>query len=151
LFFHACIADKKHMTLVSDIMKSDVFCITMDLTLGAAMEICSRNKIRHLPIVNENGELIGLVTDRDLRFSISPRIGTISENSADRESVKRPVHLIMARELITTNPEMPVAEAAGLMLANRVGCLPVLDPERRVIGLVTATDMLRYIASDAAQ
>jgi acetoin utilization protein AcuB len=119
--------------------------------LGEAREICSREKIRHLPVVNDNEQLVGLVTDRDLRLFISPRVGTISENAADRESLRRPVHLIMARELITAVPEMTVAEAASLMVENRVGCLPVIDDMQHVAGLITTTDILRYVASGAVQ
>jgi acetoin utilization protein AcuB len=142
---------EKSMISIAEIMTSDVSTIPMDMTLGQAMEVCSRKKIRHLPVVDEYGQLAGLVTDRDIRYLISPRIGTISENTADRESLKRPIHLIMIRTTVVATPQMSIAEAAQLMLDHRIGCLPVTDSQRKVIGMVTATDLIRYIAQKQEQ
>jgi len=129
-------------------MTKDVVSIDLDTPLGHAMEVCSDKRIRHIPVLDENHRIVGLVTDRDLRSFISPRIGTISENNSDRASLRRPVHLIMLREVVTANPEASVTEAAQLMIAHRIGCLPVIDVERHVVGLVTTTDLLRYLAEN---
>lgn len=137
------------MITVAEIMTPNVYTSNMDTPIAQALEICSEKKIRHLPIVDELGELVGLVTDRDLRYCISPRIGTISENNADRESLKRPVHLIMIRNTISTSPRASLAEAAQLMLDHRVGCLVVIDPDRHVIGMITSSDLIRCIAKDS--
>jgi CBS domain-containing protein len=134
------------MIVVGKIMTSDVVCAGMDITLGKAIALCEEKRIRHLPIVEENRQLAGLVTDRDLRYYVSPRLGTISENRADRESLDRPIHLIMAHKVVVASAEMPIWEAAQLMLDNRVGCLPVVDPDRHVVGLLTTTDLIRHIA-----
>lgn len=145
-------ADKKDMNAevqvkgIRDIMTRDVVCIDMDYTLGKAIEMCSQKRIRHVPVLDEEGRLAGIVTDRDLRLFLSPRIGTISENNADRESLMRRVHQMMIRQVICVKESASLAEAAELMLAHRVGCLPVVDDERHVVGLVTTTDMIRYIA-----
>jgi acetoin utilization protein AcuB len=137
------------MATVESIMARDVVCINMDATLGKALALCAQKQIRHLPVLDENGCLAGLVTDRDLKYFVSPRIGTISENNADRESLERHVHVIMVRQVISTFAETPLAEAAQSMLMNRVGCLPVIDKERHVIGLLTTTDFVRYVAQGA--
>jgi CBS domain-containing protein len=136
------------MITVAELMTPSVHTINMDTPIAQALEVCSQKKIRHLPIVDDLGELAGLVTDRDLRYCISPRIGTISENNADRESLKRPVHLIMIRNTITATPQTSIAEAAQSMLDHRVGCLVVIDPERHVIGMITSSDLIRCIAKD---
>jgi CBS domain-containing protein len=134
------------MAAVGNLMTRDVVCADMDTTLGTAMELCSEKRIRHLPILDEYKQLTGLVTDRDLRYYISPRIGTLAENMTDRESLNHPVHLIMRRTVIVASAETTVAEAAQLMLVNRVGCLPVINLGRHVVGIVTTTDLLRYLA-----
>ena len=136
------------MTTVAEIMTPNVYTSNMDTPIAQALEVCSQKGIRHLPIVDDLGELAGLVTDRDLRYYISPRIGTISENNADRESLKRPVHLIMIRNTITTTPQASLAEVAQLMLDHRVGCLVVIDPDRHVIGMITSSDLIRCIAQN---
>jgi acetoin utilization protein AcuB len=135
------------MIAIENIMTGKVICINMDVTLGDAIELCSQNRIRHLPVLDEDKRLVGLLTDRDLRYSISPRIGTISENNSDRRTLSLHVHRIMNREVITTSAAAPLAEAAQLMLTRRIGCLPVVDSERHVIGIVTTTDLLRHLAN----
>jgi len=131
---------------LSSVMRADVISVDLDTTLGDALELCANRRIRHLPIVDEEGRLAGLVTDRDLRASISPRIGTISENNAARESLQRHVHVIMTRNLVTGTPTMALSLAAKLMLERRVGCLPVIHPDRSLAGIVTTSDFLRVIA-----
>jgi CBS domain-containing protein len=135
------------MVEIENIMTREVICTNMDITLSDAIELCSQNRIRHLPILDEDKRLTGLVTDRDLRYSISPRIGTISENNSDRGTLKIHIHRIMKREVITISAEASLAEAAKLMLTNRIGCLPVVDGEHHIVGIVTTADILRYLAN----
>jgi CBS-domain-containing membrane protein len=134
------------MTGVTEVMTGDIISIDMDTTVGTAMDVCSEKRIRHLPVVDDKDRLAGLVTDRDLRYAISPRIGTISENNSDRESLTRLVHLIMVRDVVTASPQTSLPKAAADMLEHRVGCLPVLDSGRRVVGIVTTSDLLSYMA-----
>jgi acetoin utilization protein AcuB len=110
------------------------------------MELCTEKRIRHLPILDDNKQLAGLITDRDIRFHLSPRLGTISENKSDRESLERPIHLIMTRSVIVASEKTSLEEAAQLMLADRLGCLPVVNSDGRVVGIVTAIDFVGYIA-----
>ncbi len=131
---------------VKNLMNRDVVCADMDTPLGKAMDLCSEKRIRHLPVLDEHKQLVGLVTDRDLRYYVSPRLGTISENRSDRESLERPLHLIMVRNVVVASEEAALSEAAGLMLANRVGCLPIVDTDQHVVGIITTTDLIRYIA-----
>ncbi len=129
------------------VMTREVVCINMDFTLSQAIELCSEKRIRHLPVLDENNQLVGMVTDRDLRYFASPRLGTISENNSDRESLSRHVHQMMVRNVVCTGENTTLSKAAQLMLANRLGCLPVIDNERHVVGIVTTTDLIRYIAA----
>ena len=130
------------------VVTEDVVCIDMDFTLLKAIELCSEKRIRHLPVLDENRRLAGIVTDRDLRYFLSPRLGTISENSSDRESLSRHVHQMMVRKVICATTDMTLSEAAQLMLTNRIGCLPVVNDDRRVVGIITTSDILRYIAKN---
>lgn len=134
------------MIAVVDLMNRDVVCADMDTPLGEAMDLCAAKRIRHLPVLDDQKRLVGLVTDRDLRYHVSPRLGTISENRSDRESLHRPLHLIMVRNVVTVPVDASISEAAGLMLENKVGCLPVIDANRHVAGILTTTDLIRYIA-----
>jgi acetoin utilization protein AcuB len=128
------------------VMTREVVCIDMDCTLSKAIELCSEKRIRHLPVLDENSQLVGIVTDRDLRYFLSPRLGTIAENNSDRESMHRHVHQMMVRNVVCATEGAALPEVAQLMLANRVGCLPIVDNDRHVVGIVTTTDLVRFIA-----
>jgi acetoin utilization protein AcuB len=129
-------------------MQTSVIRAAMDATLGEAMTLCFQHRIRHLPIINDEGKLVGLVTDRDLRFYISHRLGTIMENNSDREALHHRLHVMMVRRFISSRPETTVTQAARLMLDNRIGCLPVIDAENRLVGIITTGDLLRLIAEE---
>lgn len=139
-------ADSAMSLRLKDVMQQNVIRADMDATLGEAMTICFQHRIRHLPVLDGDGTLVGLVTDRDMRLYISHRIGTIMENNSDRETLHHHLHIIMVRRLITGRPEMTVTQAVHLMLDNHIGCLPVVDAENRLVGIVTANDFLRLIA-----
>jgi|WetSurMetagenome_2_1015567.scaffolds.fasta_scaffold37786_3 acetoin utilization protein AcuB len=136
------------MATVGDIMTREVICIDMDVTLGSALELCERHRIRHLPVVDESKRLVGVVTDRDLHSKISPRLGTIAENNADRETLHFRVHRIMGRNVISISADTTVADAAQLMLEHRIGCLPVVNDELGIVGIITTSDLLRHIAQN---
>jgi acetoin utilization protein AcuB len=131
---------------LSTVMQTTVISIDMDATVGTAMELCTNRRIRHLPVLDEGRKLVGLLTDRDLRACISPRIGTLSENNADRETLHRHIHVVMTRQVVTAPPTMTLSQAAALMLERKVGCLPVVYDDGSLAGIVTTTDFLRVIA-----
>lgn len=141
-------AEERGPIRLKSIMKTDVVRAEMDTTLGEAMTICFQHRIRHLPVLDSSGQLAGLVTDRDLRFYISHRLGTIMENKSDRETLHHHLHVIMVRRVITGRPEMTVAQAARQMLDNHVGCLPVADADNHLVGIVTASDFLYLISEE---
>ncbi len=140
--------DPVSLTL-SSIMKTEVVCIGMDESLKDALDACMARRIRHLPVVDDNRCLVGILTDRDIRYHLSPRLGTISENSSDRATLERRVHMIMARNVITGTPDTSLAAAAKTILRNRVGCLPVVSSDNSVVGIVTVSDFLILISSFA--
>jgi acetoin utilization protein AcuB len=131
---------------LGNVMQQNLIRASPDTTLGEAMTILFQHRIRHLPVLNEDGRLVGLITDRDLRFYISHRIGTIMENNSDRETLHHHLNVVMVRRLITGRPEMTVMQAARLMLDDHIGCLPVVDADNRMVGIVTTGDLLRLIA-----
>lgn len=105
-----------------------------------------RARVRHLPVVDAMGDLIGVVTDRDLRHHLfDPRVyqqvGTIA---VDILLKAVPVSDIMSSPVLSVESDDEVVEAARIMLEDKVGSLPVLENDR-VVGIVTETDVLRQI------
>jgi len=95
-----------------------------------------RHRIRRLPVVDAEGELAGIVAERDLL------------HAADR-FLTSPVEVerIMTRTVVTVGESTPVVEAAGLMIRRKIGGLPVIDASRAVLGIVTETDLLKALAA----
>lgn len=129
--------------LVRSKMTRDVITASPDTTLAGALEITRNNRIRHLPIV-ENGKLVGLISDRDLRLATPP---VWAADHADLLQALK-THTVgehMISTIISIAPNAPIEEAAQLMYSNRIGCLPVLDGDA-LVGILSETDLLRAYA-----
>jgi CBS domain-containing protein len=105
-----------------------------------------RARVRHLPVVNREGELVGVVTDRDLRHHLfSPHVfKELGATSVDILLKAVPVSAIMSTDVVCVEADEDLGEAARMMLEDKVGSLPVVD-HGRVVGILTETDMLRQI------
>ena len=131
---------------VSDLMSQDVATVGVADSCQEAVARMVRRKIRHLPVVERDGRLVGVVTDRDLRHRLfEPRvmkeIGTVS---VDQILKTVPVKDIMSAPVVTVGPQDELETAARTMLEDKVGSLPVVE-NGRVVGILTETDLLRQI------
>lgn len=128
--------------LVRDAMTTKVCTISMDSTLRDVQKLFEKAGFHHL-IVTEQRRVVGVISDRDLLCHISPFVGKLAERTQDVASLERRVHQVMSREPRTIGPDEPVAVAGRLMLEHRFGCLPVVDENRRPIGIITIRDVAR--------
>ena len=130
--------------LIKHIMSVHVISLFAEQTLPLADDIMRFKHLRHLPVVDESGRLVGLVSHRDiLRAQISSLTGlTDGQRRARQEHVK--VSQIMTRDVWTTEPEAHASNAGQLLLDHRFGCLPVIDASGRLVGIVTERDYLRF-------
>jgi len=126
--------------LVRDVMQSTVVVISPRTTVPEAVRLAQRRGIRHLPVV-EGGELVGMVSDRDLKRAMPSGAATLGAHEARDLLERLPVADIMTRTVITTGPMFPVEEAARVMVAERISALPVTEGGR-LVGIVTETDVL---------
>lgn len=131
---------------VRDAMSRNVETIAAAAPAHSAISRMVTRKIRHLPVVDTDGTLVGVVTDRDLRhYLFSPgvfeRIGQVS--SDDLLKAAR-VKEVMSSPAISVRADDDLETAARLMVGRKVGSLPVLQ-DGRVVGIVTETDLLRQI------
>ena len=130
----------KDMRIV-DIMKRRVATIEMDDSLEAVRDIFMMAPFHHLLVIEE-GQLVGILSDKDLYKALSPYLGSSSENQRDRDTLQRRVHQVMTRQPVTVSPEVPVAQACELLLAQGISCLPVLE-NGQIVGIVTWRDLLQ--------
>ena len=128
--------------LVRSRMTPEVFTASPETTIAEALNITRSHRIRHLPVL-QDGRLVGLVTDRDLRLAMPP-IGAEQRDELKRALHSRTVGEVMVTQIITAPPLTPVEEAAKLLYENRIGCLPIMDGDR-LVGILTETDLLRAL------
>jgi len=133
------------MLTLSDIMTLAVVTVHVDDTLERLRDIFESSRFHHLIVLDEGGTVAGLISDRDLLKHVSPFIGRAHmERGQDINTLKRRAHQIMSRRPICASPDTPVAEAACRLLKEDVTCLPVVDGQRRVLGIVSWRDLLSY-------
>jgi len=135
---------------VGDVMARNPVSIGPEAAVSTAMDVMRTRHIRHLPVVDDAGKLVGIVTDRDLRHAaLAPSLQEYLSVGAHRrarqlgetlESLR--VRDVMTWAVVTTGPEVPLLSAALIMLESRVGSLPVLDAGR-LVGLLTERDILK--------
>lgn len=125
---------------VVDIMTKDPLTVTPMETIGQADELMNTNNIRQIPVV-EATELVGIVTDRDVRSFLS---GALLENpEAREEALNTKISDIMTTEPITVSPEDDLEEAVELLIEEKFGGIPVVDKSAGLVGIVTYVDVLR--------
>ncbi|MCA9303673.1 MAG: CBS domain-containing protein [Phycisphaerales bacterium] len=133
---------------VKDIMSTPVFTITMDDSIETIQRVFDNNKFHHVIVNGDEGECVGVISDRDLLKNLSPFIGKFSERSADTACLKRRAHQIMTRSLISVRPQTLLRAAARVMLDHRISCMPVVDAEKRCVGIITLRDVVRWSISE---
>lgn len=130
---------------VRDIMTHDVQTVGRNDQLAIADNLMKQSRIRHLPVLDEDGGVCAVVSQRDLfRGAILRALGF---GARAEDSMLRSVAVkeAMSGELFTATPDTTVADAARLMIERKVGCLPVVEGEK-LVGIVTETDLVRLIA-----
>jgi CBS domain-containing protein len=126
---------------VKDVMQKDVLSLSKGDFLDVAENIMTLGRIRHLPILDNKGLLVGLVTQRDLlRASVASVLGF--SKTAERDWLAAiSVDQVMSKSVVSIGPESELADAVELMVRHKYGCLPVVA-EGRLVGLLTETDCL---------
>ncbi|RLB76687.1 MAG: CBS domain-containing protein [Deltaproteobacteria bacterium] len=129
---------------ISKIMTRNVVTIDMNADISQARKIMSENNFRHLPVVDESNFLIGIITDRDIRsVSLSPHI--TGENGM--EALKRlsgiKIKDIMIKNPVALSPLDTLQDALILLQKKRFGAFPVIDEQKKLIGVVSVRDLMR--------
>ena len=143
------VPETEKILLVKDLMTTDLFTLYADDSLKIADEIMQWRNIRHIPIVNSDEELVGLVTHRDiLRHSISSLAG-ISKNERDNLNNSIKTEDIMCTRMITVPENTPLFTAAKIIANNKIGCLPIVR-ESKLVGIITEADFVQYFIQTAS-
>ena len=127
---------------VESIMTTRVATVGMDDTLEVVKEIFDNAHFNHLLVIDDDKTLVGVISDRDLLLSISPYLGSLGENTRDRNTLNKKSHQVMSRDPITIRKDASIADAAQCILAITGSCLPVVDSEKKIAGILSWKDIL---------
>ncbi|HEY5952685.1 MAG TPA: CBS domain-containing protein [Kofleriaceae bacterium] len=117
---------KRQDLLVADLMTTQLITIQASEPIKEARADMEIGVIRHLPVVDDRGRLVGVVSDRDL--IVTKRAAKVAD--------------VMTRNVITTRPDTPAFEAASMMLDNKISSVLVVNEDNKLVGMVTQTDYL---------
>jgi len=125
-------------------MTKNIITVDMDDTLGHIQKIFSHHRFHHLLVVS--GErLMGVISDRDLLKSISPYVDTMSETTRDVATLQKRAHQVMSRKPVWISQDSSLKDAAETLLGNNISCLPVMDEDEAVVGVLTWKDLLKAL------
>jgi CBS domain-containing membrane protein len=125
-------------------MSSPVVTFFEEQSLPLADDVMRYKHLRHLPVIDDDRRLVGLVTHRDLlRAQISTMTGLTSEQRRAREE-EVTVGQVMTRDVWTVRPDTLASVAGSTLFDHRYGCLPVVDDAHRLVGIITEHDFLRF-------
>lgn len=133
---------------VRDVMRDVTQTLSPDNSLREAKQLFERKRFHHV-IIKDRQKIVGVISDRDVLKAISPFVGNPMERSQDRSTLNKRIHQIMKRSLVTTGPDATAAEAAKTMLRQNVSCLPVVDDDQQILGIVTVRDFVRWTVTIA--
>jgi CBS domain-containing membrane protein len=135
---------------VRDLMTPNPYTLAPRDTLAALYDLMDAHRVRHVPIVDRDGELVGLLTHTDLAMAA---LGSLSDLPLSQERdllQRRRIREVMVTEVETIDPEARLAEAAQTLFENKIGCLPVVEGTR-LVGILTESDFVRRFVEESAK
>ncbi len=141
---------------IQDVMTKEVICLQPQDDIAKAIEVLQTEQFRHVPIVDEEGQLCGLVSDRDIlrnlpfagkRPPCPPKLFREHLFAIDPWGKKhlQPLESIMVRHILQVSPGTKICEAAKTVYNEQISCLPVVDERGKVLGIITVTDLMRAL------
>ncbi|HVZ88264.1 MAG TPA: CBS domain-containing protein [Polyangia bacterium] len=135
---------------VDDFMSGVPVTASVDDTISVVVDRMSRHGIRHIPVIDGEQRVIGMVSDRDVRTAVGGPLHAVSAREAIARMDSTYVTEIMTREPSTLPTGCPLSQAAAFFADHKVGALPIVDSRARLVGLISYADVLRAIAGPKA-
>ena len=129
---------------VGNVMRTELVTVPPETTLLAAQDLLDQKQINHLLVVDGEGELLGIVSDRDLKKSWASSATTLSKNELMYLLDQVTVFSIMTKKTIAITPGTTIERAALLMNQHRINALPVLDG-KALVGIITSRDVIKIL------
>jgi CBS domain-containing membrane protein len=133
---------------VSDIMTRELITLNRNDSLATADDVMRLGRIRHILVVHDDGALAGVLSQRDLFLGGLLRALGYGSHAKAQALSTMVAKDAMTADPLTTTPTTKLADAAAIMLKNKIGCLPVLE-KGKLVGVVTESDFVAHVAQSA--
>jgi acetoin utilization protein AcuB len=131
--------------LVKGWMVTDVITVDEDTSMMKASIIMKEKKIRCLPVVNKKGDLVGIVSDRDLKDAAPSKATTLDVYELNYLLSSIKIKDLMTKNMVYVRPDETIEFAAILMLENKISSLPVINNKQKLVGIITQTDIFKVL------
>ena len=139
---------------VADIMTEEVVCLQERDSLAKVMEVMQKGKLRHVPIVDKQKKLVGIISDRDVLrylpyhnrpFERGTEVfrGRLFDVAPNEQATQQDLQQIIRRDVTNVLPSCDFYTAVKMLYEMNISCLPVTDEEKKLVGIVTVTDVMR--------
>ena len=133
------------MERVRDLMSREVVTLRRNDALSAVDHVMEARRIRHMPILDDQDAVVGIVSQRDVFFNALVRALGFGAAASGKVLDALLVKEIMTTDVVTTTPDTPLRQAAELMCDRKIGCLPVID-DGSLVGILTEGDFVAAAA-----
>lgn len=130
---------------LKEIMTTRIFTTNVKDSISRIGMIFQKFEFHHLLVVDDQKNLIGVLSDRDYLKTISPFTGTRMERIQDSQVMNKTASQIMSSFLIAAHEDQSLRYATELMLRYRISCLPIMNRRNEIAGIVTSRDILNEI------
>ena len=117
-------------------------------SLEDAARIMVEGGFRHVPVLDADDRLVGMLSERDVRARLGVEVERFP--AASRDALGEDVEAVMSRDPITVGPDAPLRDVVGILAGEKVGALPVVDEEERLLGIISYLDLLSYLHREGA-
>jgi acetoin utilization protein AcuB len=133
------------MTTAQELMTEKPTTVRSDSPIREAAHLLQTVAVRHLPVLDAHGRLVGMLSDRDLHGVLVPRLMAPEHAAELRAAFDATVATIMSTNVITAGADASLGFVVGLMLENKIGAVPIVSRGGAVVGIVSYVDVLRHM------
>lgn len=131
-----------------ELMTANPTCIAASAKVRDAVDMLSSLEVRHLPVVNDDNEVVGMLSDRDLRALQIPDVTQGEVVGRVQRALDATVSSLMSSDVLAVGPEADVQDVVDLMLDHKVGAVPVVDGDGGLVGIISYMDVLKAAEFD---
>ena len=116
------------------------------MTLPETRRLMRQQRIRRLPVVDADGQLVGIVTEGDINRVSDSHVTDVRDFNLYHRIADLPIHDVMTHDVVTVSPDTSIGEVAQQLLDHRIGGVPVIE-QGRIVGVITESDLFRVIVT----